>query len=137
MIRNYLLFILLLILVGCSAQKLAISEIKFYPEKVSKGEKVLLTVNIEDSEEMISSILAVVRRNKSYRLELNDNGEDGDKEAGDGIWSTETRVPRNAPARTYKMDFYALDTEGNKVLKIEEDGSENTLSAVASIEVVR
>jgi hypothetical protein len=137
MIRNYLLFIVLIILAGCSAQQLAISEIKFYPEKVSKGEKVLLTVKIEDSEEMISSILAVVRRNKSYRLELNDNGEDGDKVAHDGIWSTETRVPRNAPARTYKIDFYALDTEGNKVLKIEEDGSENTLSAVASIEVVR
>ena len=135
--KNVILILAFLLLSGCSSHKLSLSDVEFFPDKVSKGEKILLTVKVEDSEDMISSILAVVRRDKSYRLELNDNGEDGDKEADDGVWSVESRVPRNAPARTYKMDFYALDADGNKIMKVEEDGSENTLSAVASVTVIR
>ena len=53
MIKNHFLLIPFLILAGCSVQKLAISEIKFSPEKVSKGEKVLLTAKVEDSEKII------------------------------------------------------------------------------------
>ena len=118
---------------SCSSNKLALSEINFTPENISKGE--LLLLKVEDSEKIISKIIGFLRMDNSYKFELNDSGKDGDKVPGDSIWSLEYRVPRNARARTYKLDFYAYDVQGNKIMTIEDDGSENPLSA--SVRVIR
>ncbi|MDX1702587.1 MAG: hypothetical protein R3250_18295 [Melioribacteraceae bacterium] len=74
--KKLTLLLLFLMLSSCSLHKLSLSEVKFFPEKVSKGEKILLMVKVEDSENMITSIMAVVRRDEGYKFELNDDGED-------------------------------------------------------------
>ena len=137
MIKRSLISIYFLFITSCSINQLSISDVKFTPEKISKGEKLLLTVKVEDSEKIISNIMGVLRRDKSYKFELNDDGKSGDKNPNDGIWSLEYQIPNNAPARTYTVDFYAYDKDGKKIMKIEEDGSKNHLSAVASVRVVR
>ena len=90
MIKRILIFLLLFIIMSCSSNKLALSEINFTPENISKGELLLLTMKVEDSEKIISKIIGFLRMDK-----------------------------------------------GNKIMTIEDDGSENPLSAVASVRVIR
>lgn len=70
---------------------------------IKAGEKGNLSVNVIGTESKIARISMVVREYPEYTYELNDNGENGDVRAKDGIWSVEVNVPSDAYGK-YNLD---------------------------------
>ena len=46
---------------------------------------------------------------------LNDDGVNGDKKAGDGIWSCNVLLPQGVPAGIFHFDFQTLDSNLNAI----------------------
>lgn len=128
------ILILLLIVAGCAGTQLTMQNAGFRPEVVSPGDEILIVVNIEDSEGVVVKVVAKLKQDRSYYALLNDNGENGDEVAGDGLWSSHFEVPWNAPAAVYEWIFEAY-TATDAVKIVTEDGSEKPLTDAASVEV--
>jgi hypothetical protein len=58
------------------------------------------------------------------QFRLNNEGEHGDKVAGDQIFSHQTMVPPDAPAGTYHIDIVARDKTKN-IITTQEQETEN------------
>jgi len=83
---------------------------------VKAGEKGILSVNVIDTESKIARISMVVREYPEYIYELNDNGENGDVRAKDGIWSAEVNVPIEAYGK-YNLDCVLYDSDDIPMIK--------------------
>jgi hypothetical protein len=106
------------------------------PAKFSPGDETIVSVRIIDTQGVVAEVTATVREYRSISLDLNDSGEEGDKVAGDGIWSLAFEIPSEASAAEYNWDFEAFDAKGDPVKVTTEEGSEESLTAEASVEVV-
>ena len=91
---------------------------------VKPGEKAVLSVNVIDTDSKIAKILMVVRKYPEYTYVLNDNGENGDVRAKDGIWSIEIQVPYDATPGKYNLDCELYDGDGNSIITKSETGKE-------------
>lgn len=67
------------------------------------------------ASDKIESVEATVRENPEMVFRLNDEGESGDVEESDNIWSYEVTVPFDATPGVYHLDFTALDVDGNVI----------------------
>jgi len=83
---------------------------------IKAGEKGILSVNVIDTESKIARISMVVREHPEYIYELNDNGENGDVRAKDGIWSAEANVPIEAYGK-YNLDCVLYDSDDIPMIK--------------------
>ena len=90
---------------------------------IKAGEKGILSVNVIGTESKIARISMVVREYPEYIYVLNDNGENGDVRAKDGIWSVEVNVPIDAYGN-YNLDCVLYDSDGNPVMTKSENGKE-------------
>ena len=95
---------------------------------IKAGEKGVLSLNTVDTESKIARISIVVREYPEYTLELNDNGENGDVKAKDGIWSVEINVPYDAPNQKFNLDGSVYDSNGNPIMTKSETGEETKLT---------
>ena len=91
------------------------------------GEIGMVAVNVTDTEGKIARIEVVPRGYPDYIFEINDKGLEGDKVAGDDIWSIEINVPFDAPYGKYYLDCTAYDSEGKPIMKKTEAGEETTI----------
>jgi hypothetical protein len=121
---------------GCAGQRLAMMDARSEPAEVSPGDESFLSVTVVDPQGVVAAVTATVREDSVVRLPLNDSGEDGDKVAGDGVWSLAFEIPYDAPAREYHWDFEAFDADGDPVKVTTEEGGEEPLTAEAPVEVV-
>jgi len=121
-----LILMVLVLSTGCAQQRLAMTDAMSEPAELSGGDK--------NTQGAVAEVTATVREASDIILILNDSGEDGDKVAGDGVWSLAFEVPGGAPAGEYNWDFEAFDANGDPV-KVTTAGGE-PLTAEASVEVV-
>jgi len=131
-----LVALLLGIVPGCATQRLAISDAKILPAKVAPGQEAVLSLKVIDPKHDVKAITATVREFPDISLDLNDSGGEGDKVAGDGVWSYAIEVPYGAPAGTFNWDFEVYDASGN-VIKVTEKGEEKALKAEATVEITQ
>jgi len=133
--RTGLILMALVVITGCAQQRLEMMDARCEPAKLSAGDESLIYVRVIDTQDLVAAVTATVREYPAVRLNLNDNGEDGDKVAGDGVWSFAFEVPYGANGE-YNWDFEAFDANGKPVKVATEAGGEEPLTAEASVEVV-
>jgi len=111
----YSILIILAVILSCASQ-LAVKEIWVEPKEVEPGDNAKVFVVLKGATAKVSKIIATVRESTDMYFPLNDDGKDGDKKAGDNIWSYEVVVPWEAYAGTYHVDFSVYDKEGNELV---------------------
>ncbi len=121
---------------GCARQRLAMMDARSDPAKLSPGDEGLVCVLVLDTQAVVAAVTASVREYPTMVVDLNDNGEEGDKVAGDGVWSFAIEVPEAASAGVYNWDFAAYDANGNPVKVTTEEGAEESLTAETAVEIL-
>ena len=129
-----LILMVLVLIIGCAGQRLLMMDAATDPVKVSPGDVATVRVKVVDTKGVVASVTATVREAPEIVLDLNDNGEEGDKVAGDGIWSMDIDIPWDAPAGMYNWDFEAFDADRVPVY-IKVEGKETQLTAEAEVQV--
>ena len=131
-----LILIVLVVITGCAQQRLAMMDARSDPAKLSPGDESLICVRVIDMQGVVAAVTTTVREYPAISLDLNDSGEEGDKVAGDGVWSIAFDIPYEASPGEYNWDFEAFDADGDPVKVTTEEGGEEPLTAEASVEVV-
>lgn len=134
--KTGLILMVLVVSAGCAQQQLAMMDAKSEPGKFAAGARTIVSVRVADTEGVVAKITATVREYTAFVLDLNDGGEDGDKVAGDGVWSVSFDVPYEADAGEYHWDFEAFDADGDPVKVTTDEGDAVPLTAEAAVEVV-
>ncbi|MHC4759338.1 MAG: hypothetical protein ACYTE8_11840 [Planctomycetota bacterium] len=134
--KSGLILMALLVISGCAGQRLELIDAKVDPAAASPGDNTIISVKVIDTKGVVAAVTATVREYPSISLDLNDSGENGDKAAGDSIWSIAFNVPYEAGAGEYNWDFEAFDADGNAVKVTTEQGDEEPLIADAPVEVI-
>ncbi len=134
--KTGLILMVLVVITGCAGQRLAMVDAMSDPAEFSSGDETIVSVRVIDTQCVVAAVTATVREYTSIILDLNDSGEEGDKIAGDGVWSFAFRIPGEAGAGEYNWDFEAFDDNGDPVKVATADGGAEPLIAEASVEVV-
>ncbi len=129
-----LILMVLVVITVCAQQQLAMIDARSDPAEFSPGDETIVSVRVIDTQCVVAAVTATVREYPAISLDLNDSGEEGDKVAGDGVWSIAFDVPGGAPAGQYNWDFEAFDANGDPVKVTTADGTE-PLTAEAAVEV--
>jgi hypothetical protein len=130
--RIGLILIALVFISGCAGQRLEMIDAKVNPAELAQGDETIISVRVIDTKDVVAAVTATVREYTAVSLDLNDNGQDGDEVAGDGIWSIAFEVPYGA-AGEYNWDFEAFDANGDAVKVTVKDSGEEPLTAEAPI----
>ena len=131
--KTGLILMVLVVITGCAQQRLAMVDAGSEPAKFSSGDETIVSVRVIDTQGLVAEVTATVREAPDIILILNDSGDEGDKVAGDGVWSLAFDVPGGAPAGEYNWDFEAFDDNGDSVKFATADGSAEPLTAEASV----
>lgn len=134
--KTGLILMVLVVSTGCAQQRLAMIDARSDPAKLTAGDESIICVRVIDTQGVVAAVTATVREYRAIILDLNDSGEEGDKVAGDGVWSFAFEVPYEASAGEYNWDFEAFDANSDPVKVTTEEGGEEPLTAEASVEVV-
>lgn len=122
---------------GCATTgRLAMTDAKVVPAKVAPGDEAVVCVTVIDPKGIVSEVIGTVREYPEFSFPLNDDGEEGDETAEDGIWSLGIEVPAEAPPGVYNWDFEAYDANGNLVKATSETGEEKVLTSETAVEIV-
>jgi hypothetical protein len=98
------------------------------PAQLFPGDTALITVEVQDKNAIIHSIMGVVKEDPSLQLKLRDDGQEGDVAAGDGIWSLAVTVPPATPDGAVSLTFTAYRGDGVPVPVRSEDGTIHPLA---------
>jgi hypothetical protein len=133
--KTVLILMVLVFINGCAQQRLAMIDAKVDPAELPPGVETIISVRVIDTQGVVAAVTATVREYPAISLDLNDSGEQGDKVAGDGVWSIAFEVPGEASPGQYNWDFEAFDADGDTVKVATEQGDEKPLTADAPVEV--
>ncbi|MHC4464104.1 MAG: alpha/beta hydrolase family protein, partial [Planctomycetota bacterium] len=125
--KTGLILMVLVVSISYAQQRLVMMDARSEPEKFSSGDETIVSVRVIDTQGVVAEVTATVREERSIILDLNDS---------DGVWSLAFEVPGEASAGEYNWDFEAFDANGDPVKVTTEEGSEEPLTAEASVEVV-
>ena len=132
--KTGLILMVLVVSAGCAQQQqLAMMDARSDPAEFSPGDETIVSVRVIDTQGVVAEVTATVREYSDIILVLNDSGEEGDKVAGDGVWSLAFDVPGGAGAGQYNWDFEAFDANGDSVKVATADGGAEPLTAEASV----
>jgi hypothetical protein len=134
--KTVLILMVLVVINGCAQQRLEMIDAKVDPAQLPPGDETIISVKVIDTQCVVAAVTATVREYPAISLDLNDSGDDGDKVAGDGVWSIAFEVPGEASPGQYNWDFEAFDADGDVVKVTTEQGGEEPLAAEAPVEVV-
>ena len=133
--KTGLILMELVVSAGCAQQQqqLSMTDARSDPAEFSGGDETIVSVRVIDTQGVVVEVTATVREAPDIILILNDSGDEGDKVAGDGVWSLAFDVPGGAPAGEYNWDFEAFDDNGDSVKVATADGSAEPLTAETSV----
>lgn len=110
---------------------LALVNAEFAPESAKGGQAVLLTVSVSDPENRVDTVAATFRDMPDVTLDLFDNGTQGDRKIGDGIWSRRVQVFPQLQAGQHTLEISAYDVNGRPLSR--EDGTAVQTDAVLTV----
>ncbi len=110
---------------------LALFDAKFDPASAESGKAALLTVSVSDPEKKVDTVAARFRDISDATLDLFDNGTQGDRTVGDGIWSRRVPVFPQLQAGQHVLEITAFDVNGQAILQ--EDGTPVRTDAVLTV----
>ena len=88
-----------------------LSDAKIEPAVANIGDRVVATIAVADPANEVAQVEAIVAESPAITFPLGDDGRNGDKAAGDGVWTLALDVP-DAPPGIYHIDFVAQDRSG-------------------------
>jgi len=110
---------------------LALVNAKFQPTSAKAGEVALLTVSVRDPENRVDTVAATFRDVPDGTLDLFDNGTQGDRKVGDGVWSRRVPVFAQLQAGQHVLEISAFDVNGQLIAQ--EDGTPIQTDAVLTV----
>lgn len=96
-----------------------ISEVSIKPETADIGKEITITAKVtdangkEDIQRVWFEVLELVQT-KGEQGEMNDDGEDGDATAGDGIYTGKRAIAEYYLKGSYHLTVFAKDSAGNQ-----------------------
>lgn len=85
------------------------------PDPIKIGEKFTATAKVTGELEKIGWVSAVPIVAPEFTMELKDDGTEGDKEKGDGIFTTTSTPPGEAEPGLYEIEFVVYDKNGDPI----------------------
>jgi hypothetical protein len=124
------------LLAGCNTlgRQPKLRDASMSPALVKPGDTGFITVKLNDKRDVVARIEGVVRGYERMKLDLHDDGADGDKKAGDGVWTLQVDVPYEAPPGQFLVELTAYNDKGEPVLVKNEKG--NVVPLMDTCEVV-
>ncbi|MBM3289503.1 MAG: hypothetical protein FJY92_05060 [Candidatus Hydrogenedentes bacterium] len=110
----------------------AIESVTVEPAAAKVGDSVLITAKVADPARAVDTVAASVG---SVKVDLFDNGTQGDVTAGDGIWSRKTALPATLAAGETAIAINAYDANGETVKVPGADGQPAPVTAQANLTV--
>ncbi len=104
------------------------------PESVTVGQQLFVSVTLNDPEGAVDTVAFNVGELEGTTADLYDNGSNGDKVAGDGVWSLAVPVP-DLPSQKYTLNLSGFDAFAQPVQLETADGPV-PLQARTQVEVV-
>lgn len=136
-ITPWLIVVLLIVLgFGCATSRQPVmSEAQISPPELKPEESALLAVKIKDKYGIVKKVEGVVREDPRIKLELHDDGKNGDKKAGDGIWSLRVDVPFHAAPGQFTVDITAYNSKGDPVVVRNKEGDVTPLATTCKVTI--
>lgn len=94
---------------------------RFAPATAKGGDVVLLTVEVNDPDNVVDTVSARFRDIPDATLDLFDNGTQGDRTVGDAVWSRRVPVFPQLQTGEHVLEIFAYDVNGQPVA--EDEGS--------------
>jgi len=114
----------ILLLTGCASvptKPVAFDTLWVEPNPVQSGNRVYIRVKVEDPGHVVQGIRASLLPDRSFSVVLNDQGQLGDRLAGDGEWGVYVDVAGAASAGIYPWEIELQDNKG-QVIELELSG---------------
>ena len=121
-----------------------------YDVLVDTETSVTFTVNVESVQSLLENSLAVYDEDDNFIAYMNDNGEDGDYEADDGIYSVQTDISNDictlknyyaatnkVKSNTFEISFYRNLTDEEKQTYIDTNNEIFALPYDKAIEYIK
>lgn len=109
-------------------------EILVEPEKPRSGEKVRIVARVSDSGNAIDT-MSVSILGTAMTVDMRDDGQMGDEQAGDGVWTGIMEIPPTVYGiRTFIVTGY--DAQGKIIRLMNPDGTWKSLVGSISVEIV-
>jgi len=102
------------------------------PATAKAGSPVLITAKVVDPNRAIDTVAASVG---DVKVDLFDNGAQGDVTAGDGVWSRLAPLPATIAAGEITVDVHAYNANGEAVQVPGPDGQPAPLTTQAKLTV--
>lgn len=114
----------------------AIEKATVEPAAAKPGDTVLITAKVNDPAHVVDTVAATSVGD--LKLDLFDNGTEGDATAGDGVWSRKITLPPDAkelPAGETAVTVHAYNANGEAVQVVGADGQPAPLTAQAKLTI--
>lgn len=136
-LRSALALVIVAVLAGCATtgSHPSLDTPKVEPSLLTPGLSTLLSVKIVDRRGVVARVEGFAVDEPDIRFVLNDKGEDGDIEPGDGVWSLRMLVPEEAAQGDYDIQLSAYDGHGEVVQAYDKKQSVIVLTAVLTITI--
>lgn len=105
------------------------------PQDLHPGDTALITIDVKDKNNIIHSIVGVVKEAPDIKLPLHDDGTEGDVKAADGTWSLAVQVPPKVPPGSFNLTFTAYRSDGVAVPIRDDAGNISSLTAGMPLEI--
>ena len=123
-------------LAGCASMSSPkLRDARIEPEVLKPGDTAVITVKLADRPKVVDRVIGVVQEDTRMKFRLQDNGEDPDEKAGDGVWSIRVDVPFMAPPGDFTLEITAYDASGQAVLAKGQGGERLPLSAICQLAI--
>jgi hypothetical protein len=128
--------VLALSIAGCASMgSPKLREARIDPEVLKPGDTAVITVKLADRPKLVDRVIGVVQEDTRMKFRLQDEGEDPDEKAGDGIWSIRVDVPFMAPPGDFTLEITAYDASGQAILVKGQGGERQPLSAICRLAI--
>jgi len=115
---------------------LSLERPEVFPAKGAPGAPFIVTVNVRDKYDEVDT-LSVRLTGTSISTDLYDDGTQGDKTPGDGIW-TATLTPLDVtPSGAYTVEITPYDKNGKALTTLKPDGTVVKLVANTELTIER
>lgn len=114
----------------------AIEKAAVEPATAKAGDTVLITAKVNDPGHVVDTVAATSVGD--LKLDLFDNGAEGDVTAGDGVWSRKITLPPDAkelPTGEMAVTVHAYNANGEAVQVAGTDGQPAPLTAQATLTI--
>jgi hypothetical protein len=112
-----------------------IAAVAVRPLVAERGQSAMLTAMFDGQPDDIISVKAIVREAPHNFYVLNDEGRDGDEQAGDSKWTSAVNIVSDAVPGRYHLDIHAFDKNWNPIFLsgTMKEGRGQIASAIATV----